>query len=277
MPSANPARLALLAIASMTLAATPTLLASHAPAAALSIDEDESRAKALEVIHRYIDAIGGEDVIRAHTSMTQKGSFALPAAGLAGDMTVYAQAPNLLALKVDLPGVGQITSGYNGKVGWSNNPFEGATIMEDQQLRDIQIQADMFNILTPEKYYDSITYEGEQTFEGQKVHAVKLDDDESSPTTQYYSVDSGLLVGSSSLQSGNFGEVEVKSIVSDYKKFDDMLIATKTKQVIGVQVIELTIDDVSFDKIDPDVFALPPAIQALVDAQQPSDQPAQAP
>lgn len=261
------------AAAAMTVAIAVPALATESLPTSIRVDEDDSRAKALEIMDRAIDAIGGEEVVRSYTSMTQSGTFALPAAGLTGDMTVYTQAPNLFALQVDLAGVGQIRSGYDGKVGWSNNPFEGATIMEEQQLRDIQIQADMYNALTPEKYYDTITYEGEQSFEGEKVHAVKLDGENISHTTRYYSVESGLLVGSTSTQSSNMGEIEVKSIMSDYKKFGNMLVATKTKQVIGVQVIEITFTDVSFDEIDAEAFALPAAIQALVDAEEPAAAP----
>ncbi|MFI4897307.1 MAG: hypothetical protein ACIARR_05735 [Phycisphaerales bacterium JB059] len=254
------------------LLGAPALAGEALPRAA-QLDEDESRAKALEVMDRFIEKIGGEELIRSRTNLTQTGTFALPAAGLSGDMVVYAKAPNLLALQIDLAGVGQIRTGYNGQVGWSNNPFEGATLMEDQQLRDIQLQADLFNALTPEKYYETITYEGESTFNGEKVHVVKLADDEASDVTRYYSVESGLLIGSTSLQAGNFGEVEVKSTVSDYKDFDGMLFATKNTQSIGPQVIEITFDNVTFDEVDDDVFALPPAIQALVDSQQPVTAP----
>ena len=271
MPTSNallraaPAALALLLVApahaSVTLPAT------------VQLDEDESRSKALEVMDRFIEKIGGEELIRSRTNMTQTGQFALPAAGLTGDMVVYTKAPNLLALEIDLVGVGQIRTGYNGQVGWSNNPFEGATLMEDQQLRDVQLQADLYNALTPEKYYDTITYEGESTFNGEKVHVVKLADDENSDVTRYYSVESGLLIGSTSVQAGNFGEVEVKSTVSDYKEFDGMLFATKNTQAIGPQVIEITFSNVTFDPIDDKVFDLPPAIRALVDAQQPAAAP----
>jgi len=252
--------------------AAPVQAIETAPSA-IYVDEDESRAKALEIIGRHIDAIGGADAIRSHTSVTQTGSMVIPAAGIEGTLTVHNRAPNLFSVNIEVPQMGAMATGYNGEIGWSSNPIEGATRFEGKQLRDIQIQADYVSVLNTERHYDGISFEGVKAFAGQQANVVKLVDEDGVETLQHYSVESGLLVGVTATQSTNMGDIEVTSEMTEYKAFGDLKFATRTVQRAGPQVFEIIVKDVSFEEISEDVFVLPPAIQALTEAEEPASAP----
>ena len=251
---------------------TPVAALETAPAL-ISVDEDESRAKALEIINRHIEAIGGADAIRAHTSVTQTGSMAIPAAGIEGTLTVMNRAPNLFSVNIEVPDMGSMATGYNGEIGWSSNPIEGATKFEGEQLRDIQIQADYINVLNTERHYEEISYDGVRAFAGQQANVVKLVDSDAKETLQLYSVESGLLIGVLATQSTTMGDVEVSSELSEYKAFGDLKFATRTIQLAGVQAFEILVKNVSYDEISEEAFALPPAIKALTEAPEPATAP----
>ena len=236
-------------------------------------DEGESRAKALEIIDRHIEAIGGADTLRKHTSITQTGNILIPSQGISGPFTFYNRAPDTFVAHINVVALGSPKTGYNGSVGWGLSPMMGASLMEDRELRDMQMQADYISVLHTERYYEGISFEGTGEFSGQKTNIVKLVDDEGSETTQHYSVESGLLVGTISMQGSPMGEIEVSTELMDYKEFGGVLIATKTVQHLGPTDVEIIVESVSYDKIDDAVFVLPPAIQALTEEPEPAAAP----
>ena len=66
------------------------------------------------------------------------------------------------------------------------------------------------------------------------------------------------------LRLEDIGSMLVTSTASDYKKFGDLLMATKTIQkVAGIQQV-MTIDSVEYNKVPDSEFELPTAIKALV-------------
>ncbi|MDQ3995697.1 MAG: hypothetical protein M3303_01625, partial [Gemmatimonadota bacterium] len=92
------------------------------------------------IIDRYVEAIGGRDAVLRHQSIRSVGTFEMPAAGVKGDLTVVQMAPNKMAMTIDLPGVGQMVSGYDGTVGWSINPMQGPRVLEGKEL--VQLRED---------------------------------------------------------------------------------------------------------------------------------------
>ena len=72
-----------------------------------------------KIIARHVEAIGGEDAIRAHTSMTIQGGFEMPAMGLSGEATIYLAAPDKGLLNIEIPGFG---SNIQGSTASSDGP-----------------------------------------------------------------------------------------------------------------------------------------------------------
>jgi len=82
------------------------LILGGALAAAPLLADDSELPEADEIIDRHIEAIGGEDAIRAHSSATAKGAFEAPAVGMSADMTLYQVAPDQGLLHINMPGIG---------------------------------------------------------------------------------------------------------------------------------------------------------------------------
>ena len=109
---------------------------------------------------------------------------------------------------------------------------------------------------------------GRGSFEGQDCYEVRLLRHSGFEYTEYFSVESGLIVGGKLKANSQMGEVPVTTTAGAYKAFDGVLVPTVTKQrTMGLEQV-LTVSSVSFEPVDPSEFVLPPAIAALVGQQK---------
>lgn len=219
---------------------------------------------AKEVIARYVKAMGGRDTILQYTSTHVKGQYEVPGQGLKGTLEVFAAKPDKLKVKVELPGLGQVMSGHDGKVGWSIDPALGPMIMEGKRLSQLQNEANYYSILHDEKEFKSMETVEVTEFEGKECYKLKLVRQSGDEATEFYDTKTGLLAGLVASQETPLGAVTVTSVASDYKKFGNVHMATKNIQrLAGLQQV-MTVESVEYNKVADAEFELPPQIKALV-------------
>jgi len=245
----------------MALLATTVLSAAQAPAPAAQAAATLPSAD--EILKKYRTAIGGEEAIRKHTARSVKGTFEIPAQGMKGDLSVVAAAPNFIRMVVTLPGLGELQRGFDGKLGWSIDPAIGPRLLEGRELDEFRHSADFYDELHEPAKFRSITVVGRTQFEAQDVYELKLVRDSGFEYTEFFSVESGLMVGGKLNASSQMGQMPMTSVITEYKPFDGLLVPTVTRQrMMGLEQV-MTVASVSFDAVDPKTFDLPPAIAAL--------------
>jgi hypothetical protein len=216
------------------------------------------------VYERFVDALGGREAMEQYQQTTATGTFSMPSQGINGDLQVQAMAPNLLAIEVNIPAIGIVRQGFDGEVGWSVNPMTGPMVLEGTMLDQLRQQADFLGPLNMQAYVDSADVVGEEQFDGRACQKVRLVTKWGEAYFEYYDVATGLLAGTIRTQDGPMGAMEQTTIVSEYQDFAGLLVPTKTvQQTMGMEQI-ITVTDVSFEPIDPSVFALPKEIQSMV-------------
>lgn len=216
-----------------------------------------------EIFATYRKAIGGEAVIRRYSSRTIRGVFEIPAQGMKGDMVVLAAAPNLMTITVTLPGLGEMRRGYDGRIGWSLDPAVGPRLLDGRELAELKHSADFYEDLHDSTRYASVTVLGQTVFEGRDCYEVKTVRDAGFEFTEFFDVQTGLLVGVKMNASSQMGTVPVTTVVSDYKPFGGILTPTVTRQrMMGLESVT-TISSVTFDPIDAAAFEPPAQIAAL--------------
>ena len=254
-----------LATAAVLLALAGSLppgASAQAPAAPAS-QTAAALPSAEQILQRYRDAIGGEEAIRKHTARSVKGTFEIPAQGIKGDLTLFAAAPNLIRVVVTLPGLGELQRGFDGTLGWSIDPAIGPRLLKGRELDEFRHSADFYDELHEPEKFKSITVVGQTTFDGQQVYELKLVRDSGFEYTEYFSVDTGLIVGGKLNASSQMGQMPMTSVIAEYKEFGGMLLPTVTRQrMMGLEQV-MTVASVSFDPVDPKMFELPPAIASL--------------
>jgi zinc protease len=224
---------------------------------------NEPLPPAQEIIAKYVKAVGGAEAFAKYKSQSAKGKFEMPAQGMVGEVEMLAARPDKFLMRMNLPGLGQTVSGYNGKIGFSSNPATGPMLVEGKALDQLKDQADYDSALhEPSKFKSMQTLERTQ-FEGQDVYKVKLVRVTGDVTTEYFDTKTGLIVGTEGVQESPLGPIQVVGTLGDYKKFGGILMATKLVQkMAGIQQV-VTLSSVEFDKVPESVFDLPAEVKAL--------------
>ena len=248
----------------VSLAGCTLLLAAAFSAAPLLADDELPSPE--EIVARYIEALGGEEAIRAHTSRTIKGTFEIPAMGASGPSSVYAIAPDKIIIKSEMPGFGENVQAYNGEIAWIDNPMAGAQILEGEMLDQMKRQARFYADLERADLFPQQTTAGETEWNGEAAYKLDVVDVDGNELAQYFARETGLLVGAEGTQTTDMGPMDVTITIGDYKEFGGVLIATSTSTNLvsaGMEFIQ-TVDSVTYDDVDPSVFEPSDAIKALL-------------
>jgi len=244
------------AVVGLTLLAAAPVFA-QAPAAGLPPAKD--------LIAKFVTATNATVVMAKHTSVKTTGKFEMASAGISGDLEISQARPNKTALRIDLPGMGQVQEGFDGTTAWSINPMQGPRLKTGKEL-DAAREESTFGASSRQGPNIASAETVEKTeMNGEACYKVKLVWKSGRETFDCYSVASGLLIAATAKQDTPMGTVDVTNLISDYKDFGGQKIATRlTQQVMGQEQV-LRINNVEYDVADPAIFEMPAAIKALAD------------
>jgi outer membrane lipoprotein-sorting protein len=218
---------------------------------------------ASQLLDRYVEVTGGKANYEKIKSRISRGTMGI--SGIKGELVMYQKAPNLLFLEVKLPGVGTITTGYDGKVAWENNPISGAKVIKGSKLEEMVREAAMNSDVDWRQFYKDAKTVKEVPINGKPAYQVDLVSKNGTPSSRYFDKESGLIVKMSNKAETDMGVFDVDSMISDYKKFDGVLQGTKVRQSVLGQVIETNISTVEQNvNIPMDRFALPKEVVDLL-------------
>jgi hypothetical protein len=189
----------------------------------------------------------------------------VPAQGLVGTVEIFGAAnPNRATLRVQVPGLGEIASGFDGSHGWSLSPLLGPMLQVGKELEQSKFDADFYGDLRDPKRYRSMKTVEKTTFDNRPCYKVSMVREDGSEDFDFYDVVTGLRAGSMNTRETPMGSVKTTSIEGDYKKFGNLLLATSVvQQIMGVEQ-KIMLATVEFDKVQPSAFDLPDPIKALI-------------
>lgn len=152
----------------LLLAAASFVTAAFAQSSALSMTLDDLLAKNLK-------AHGGADKVNAVKTMKLEGTLEY-APGSDLSLTIELQRPDKVHFAFTLQGMTQV-QGFDGKLGWGNDPFSGkrdAEPLGEDDLKDIQEQADFgFPLMSLKEKGYKLEYLGVDEVEGSDAYKIK--------------------------------------------------------------------------------------------------------
>jgi len=217
------------------------------------------------IVARYVDAIGGrEAVLRAANSRTV-GRFEIPAAGIVGQLEILAASGKSLS-RITVDGLGTISNGYDGEVGWSLDPMMGARLLEGMELQAMRDQAHPAAAVRDASLFSSMETVERTEMGGVSCYKVKFVWKSGRENYDCFAEDTGHLVATTVRQESPMGAIEVTTLFSDYKRFGEILMPTRAvQQMLGQQQV-LIVESVEYDVVDDAAFELPPEIRAILSA-----------
>jgi hypothetical protein len=219
-----------------------------------------------EVIAKYVEVTGGIEKYKAIKSMHQVGTMGIPMAGINGTIEMKVVAPNKVAVMVELPGAGNESSGSDGETMWSESTMTGNRIVEGNEAEDMMIQADFRRMFDPASVYKSLENVGITEYDDQKCYELKVEKKSGGIQQEFYSVETGLQVGTKTTAESPMGAIKVEATVSEYKEVDGIKFPFKMAQKFeNGMVMEVEFEKI---KVNPEfeegTFDLPKSIQKIV-------------
>jgi hypothetical protein len=232
-------------------------------AAGVGAQPASSLPAASTLLAKYATLIGAPAMIKA-PQVTTRGTMTMSSAGFTATIEMMQLAPNRMQMMTTIPGVGAIQVGFDGTTGWSVDPMQGPRVLAGKELDEIREQSDPRASGRAPDLFSAVQTVADTTMAGQQCYLVKLTWKSGRETFDCYNGASGLLVGSTSVQQTSMGSVPVSTVFSDYKKFGDFLVPTKTvNSMMGQQQI-FTISSVEVGTGAGVTITAPPEIKALV-------------
>ncbi|HSK20782.1 MAG TPA: hypothetical protein VK912_16635 [Longimicrobiales bacterium] len=251
---------------SLTAALAVFAAVSHAPrpaAAQVPAPAPAALPGAEQIVARYHEAMGAATFANIR-SLHSVGEVSIPVAGITGTLEIWQGRPNRTVMVASVPGYGEVRTGYNGENGWSVDPVEGPRILAGPEARQAEDDAHFDSHLRTAELIDSMTTIERTTLGGHdcfKVHTIWKTGRE---TSDCYSVESGLLIGSVRTHESSTGPTEALILYEDYQMFGAARLPTRiTTQVDGVDQV-VTLRRVTLNEVPDSAFNPPPEIRALL-------------
>jgi outer membrane lipoprotein-sorting protein len=237
-----------------------TIFIALSPAQAQQATKAASAEKlpsAQEVIERYEQAVGGKTAWEKLHSRVRKGTIELTETGLKGTVELKELAPDKFLLVAEVPGLGEISRGFDGTTAWAQDPQSGARIMTGNELADTQREAQFYMPLRLMELYPKMNVTGKQKLEGRDVYEVQASTAEGASRTFDFDAKSGYLVRLAGEEASEDGKYQVELFLEDYKDFNGVMLPTIHRQTNPLALV-MHFTDVQQNVTVPDsVFSAP--------------------
>ncbi|HUO36078.1 MAG TPA: hypothetical protein VMU43_13905 [Candidatus Acidoferrum sp.] len=210
-----------------------------------------------QVLNRYVQAIGGRAAWGKLHSRTSLGKIVVPSMNLTGTVMIHEKAPNKVLLVVILAGQA-FRQGYDGTIGWSDDPQDGMKVKTGTQLEEAQRDADFYRPLHMEKTYTKLSVVGKEKVGERDAWVIQADLPEGGSDKLFFGAESGLILRAVSQQHTENGVTAVAEDFKDYREVDGVKLPFEIVQVNGNSSLTITLDEVQHNvDLDDSEFAKP--------------------
>ena len=237
------------------------LLITAVTASAQSSELPPARA----IVDRYVEALGGRAALMARPGAHSFGRLEITGQNVSGTMEMISAPPNRLVSRIVIAAIGEIRSGFDGTVGWSVHPALGPQLMDSAGISMMRRLAEFHTELHDSPHVTRLETAERTMFEGRQCYRVRVTFAAGGEQDELFDVETGLLAGSEEARETPMGRITVQTVLSDYRAFGNILVATRMRQrpSRGPEQVIVT-DSIRFAAVPGETFTLPPEIRALI-------------
>ncbi len=188
---------------------------------------EDTKQKADEVLSAYVTALGGREALEKINSRSAKGTFAVLGIALSGPAEIYAKAPNKKLTILTVPGQTTLKEGFDGTVGWQEDPDEGMVNKSGLELGSAIRDADFYQPLKLRTQYPNLALKGTTKLALFKANGERSEPRDllvleaprnGQPHLFYFDASTGLLLRTEERNAAN--EVTSATEYDDYREVD---------------------------------------------------------
>lgn len=213
-----------------------------------------------QIVQKYVEAIGGKAAIEKQKSRVTKGSFELAAFGASGTLEIYEKAPNKSVSIANIAGFGVIQEGFDGKVGWAQDPQSGLREKTGAELASTKLDSEFLKPIKIKELYPKIVVKGKDKVGDKEVFVLEATPVESSVETWYIDTHTFLMLRQDAERDSPQGKQAIQIFMENYKDVDGVKLPFGLRQVSPAFTIDIKIEDVKHNvPIDDAKFTKPTA------------------
>jgi hypothetical protein len=212
-----------------------------------------------DILKEHFSAIGQDKLLKVNT---QKMTGKMIQGGMEIPFIQMGKRPAKVRVEGTFQAITFVQT-FNGKDGWSLNPFTGATDPQpfsEDELKSMRYQADMDGMLWnwKEKGY-TVTFDGKEDMEGTSCFKIKLVTKEGDNFTYYIDSDSYIMIRSNTKIKVMGNETEADTYYSNYMQVEGMAVPAKIETKMNGQIaMTIVVDKVEFNtELDDALFEKP--------------------
>lgn len=211
-----------------------------------------------DLIKEHIKALGGVDAHKKVKTRQMKGVIEIPMQGISADMTIMSKAPDKQRTEIDLPGMGKVIEGFDGKIAWSQNPFTGLLEKSGGQLKQARQQAEFYRDVELLTRYTGWTLKGQETIDGKPTNVLEGKNKDGGVDVLYLDEQTHLLVQLKAEAETEQGKMQVTSKMSDYREVDGLKMPHSIKIEAGPAGFNMKVKEIKHGlDLDDKLFAKP--------------------
>jgi predicted Zn-dependent peptidase len=200
---------------------------------------------AMNVFEAYYAAIGGEEKLADVNSLIERGTMSMGPTSL--DYTRKTKDGDKMMMSVEMGGQPMMKQVINGDKG-SASQMGQSQPMSAEEIAEGKMQIDMLSYKHLADYNMAAELKGITTVNDQRVYVVDMMKDGEVTSTNYFSVETGLMTGSESTQDTPQGEIAVNTVIREYMDVNGLKFPKTITQNVGPQSIEITLDEIQVNR-----------------------------
>lgn len=230
------------------------------PKKAAAAPRPTTALSAMQVLERYLNATGGRAAYAKMTSLVTKGTMENQAQGLRGTFAAYVKAPDKVLVVQSLAGI-EAKQGFDGKIGWSQDPFSGLRTLEGPELVNVKRASQFDTTLNFRGQYKKAEVLGRRKENGRDAIVLRLTPLVGQPVVGYYDARTFLLLRTDMVVESPQGTIPMQVYFSDYRPVAGIKMPFVTRQRMGgIIEIVLRITEIQTNvPLDDALFAKPAA------------------
>ena len=211
-----------------------------------------------DILNHYIRALGGKAAIQKLTSRVAKGTIAIASEGIEGTVQSWLQYPDKLLVVTDFPGTGSVRQGFDGTLGWLEDPQSTLRVIGGAELDDLRRTAIMDRAIRMKDVYPGLAFKDRETVDGKDVWVLETT---IAPWTyrMYFDVNGGLMTRVEMDRDFDGGKkVTTVLVPSDFRPVGGVMVPfTISESSPSVSWVEKFSEITPNEVIDPVIFARP--------------------
>jgi hypothetical protein len=211
------------------------------------------------ILSDVVKAMGTEAAWKAHKNVHMKLEMSFAGMGISGAGEHFATKDDKSLVVTDLPGVGTIREGSNGKVCWAQDPINGLRELAGAEAEQARIESVWNPELRFAELYKSMDSKTDTGAGGVALECLVLTPHEGSPVTNCYDAKTHLQVSQKGSRPTPQGETPFTSTLKDWREVGGMKMPFAVETQAGPITFTARVTDVKYDVPVSDKMFEPPS------------------